>query len=144
MARDNGIFVTIVQVLGESIDVRMMGRVIPSVDPPALPALFPMVGIVPIRRQPYIEKRLINQIQPQFVRAGRRSADKVSTGDNIEPMRSKLIQRQTGKSLVGSQHELLPLSRLTQASDVSLFVLPDDIVLPRRVRGNLPILDCLI
>jgi len=84
MARDNGIFVTIVQVLGESINVRVMGRVVPSVYPTALPASFPMA---------------------QY---------------------------------------LLPLSRLTQASDVSLFVLPDDIVLPRRVRGNLPILDCLI
>jgi hypothetical protein len=144
VARDNGIFVAIVQVLGESIDVRVVRRVVPSVYPTVLPALFPMVGIVPIRRQPYIEKRLIDQIQPQFVRAGRRPPDKVSTGDSIEPMRSKLVQRQTGKSLVGSQHELLPFSRLTQASDVSLFVLPDDVILPRRVRGNPPIFDCLI
>jgi hypothetical protein len=84
MARDNGIFVTIVQVLGESIDERVMGRVVPSVYPTALPALLPVA------------------------------------------------------------HYLLPLSRLTQASDVSLFVLPDDVIFPRRVWGNLPILECLI
>ena len=48
MALDDGIFVAIVQVCGESIDVRMVGRVVPPVQSATLPAPFPVIGVIPI------------------------------------------------------------------------------------------------